>query len=437
MLLNALTTGRPSCRSTHRLSSMPASIGSIGRPAAAGSSCRCPRPPRSRARRRTSRPAGSGSCPGNGHHDQLPAPGGLGDRDRGRAGLRGQVGERLGPARVGDEDLVPERAEAAGEGAADLAGADDADLHVRLPGARSTIRGSARPRTRRRRPPAAGSASGPCPRPAPPAPPDPAPRPARRPPPSAAARAAPGVPRSTTARHPSHRRTERLAPSRGGQVGTARRFRLEQAVSQQALTRKFRRSPVQPPSAAGASLTHVVHSRPGLRGVVRRLRPGRLLAPASRRRFALRDGWTTRISPRGAAARWSRALSTLRPPPPGAIGGDPLHVAAHERVVTHLLAHHRRRVPRRELRQPTRRTHAIRARPSGRARPRRPRRPTLPAPCRGRPARPRGTARSIPDLQAFLLRRAVLLFHLCEQRLGLVHFLPVGLRLRARPPPAR
>src|SRR3954470_9435787 len=79
---------------------------------------------------------------------------------------------------------------------------------------------------------------------------------------------------------------------------------------------------------------------------------------------------------------------------------------------------------------PTRRTHAIRARPSGRARPRRPRRPTLPAPCRGRPARPRGTARSIPDLQAFLLRRAVLLLHLREQRLGLVHFLPVGLRLR-------
>src|SRR5689334_15238165 len=253
------------------------------------------------------------------------------------------------------------------------------------------------------RPPPAGSASGPRPRRAPPAHPDPAPRPARRPPPSAAARAAPGVPRSTTARHPSHRQTERLVPSRGGRVGVARRFRLEQAVRQQALTRKFRRSPVQPPSAAGASLTRAVHSRPGLRSVVRRLRPGRLLAPASRRRFALHDGWTTRISPRGAAARWSRALPALQPPPPGAIGGGPLHVAAHERVVTHLLAHHRQRVPRRELRQPTRRTHAIRARPSGRARPRRPRRPTLSAPCHGRPARPRGTARSVPDLQASLL----------------------------------
>src|SRR3954447_7802024 len=58
---------------------------------------------------------------GNGHHDQLAAPGGLADGDRGRAGLRGQVGERPGPARVGDEDLVPERGEATGEGAADLA----------------------------------------------------------------------------------------------------------------------------------------------------------------------------------------------------------------------------------------------------------------------------------------------------------------------------
>src|SRR4051795_12961493 len=208
-------------------------------------------------------------------------------------------------------------------------------------------------------PPPAGSAGGPCPRPAPPAHPDPAPRPARRPPPSAAARAAPGVPRSPTARPPSPRHTQRPVPSRGGQVGTARRFRLEQAVSQQALTRKFRRSPVRPPSAAGASLTHVVHSQPGLRSVVRRLRPGWLLAPASRRRFALHDGWTTRISPRGAAARWSHALPILQPPPPGAIGGDPLHVAAHERVVTHLLAHHRQRVPHRELRRLDERTPSV------------------------------------------------------------------------------
>src|SRR4051794_41930687 len=94
-------------------------------------------------------------------------------------------------------------------------------------------------------------------------------------------------------------------------------------VTEAGITRKFRRSPVQPPSAAGASLTHVVHSQPGLRSVVRRLRPGRLLAPASRRRFALHDGWTTWISPRGAAARRARALPTLRPPPPGAIRGGP------------------------------------------------------------------------------------------------------------------
>ena len=213
-----------------------------------------------------------------------------------------------------------------------------------------------------------------------------------------------------------------------GRIRDPVRGPVQSGLSRQALTRKFRRSPVQPPSAAGASLTHVVHSRPGLRSVVGRLRPGRLLAPASRRRFALHDGWTTRISPRGAAARWSRALSTLRPPPPGAIGGDPLHVAAHERGHAPPRASSPACPPSRT--PPTRRTHAIRARPSGRARPRRPRRPTLPAPCRGRPARPRGTARSIPDLQAFLLCRAVLLLHLREQRLGLVHFLPVGLRLR-------
>src|SRR4051794_5063566 len=164
-----------------------------------------------------------------------------------------------------------------------------------------------------------------------------------------------------------------------GQVRDPVRGPVQAGLSRQALTRKFRRSPVQPPSAAGASLTHVVHSRPGLRSVVGRLRPGRLLAPASRRRFALHDGWTTRISPRGAAARRSRALSTLRPPPPGAIGGDPLHVAAHERVVTHLLAHHRRRVPRRELRRLDERTPSVPNHPGerglvGHAAPRFPRR---------------------------------------------------------------
>src|SRR4051795_6223463 len=73
------------------------------------------------------------------------------------------------------------------------------------------------------------------------------------------------------------------------------------------------------------------------------------------------------------------------------------------------------------------RTHAIRARPSGRARPRRPRRPTLPAPCRGRPARPRGTARSIPDLQALLLALDLgLAVHLVEQ---LGHLRVLDLRL--------
>src|SRR4051794_41879332 len=87
-------------------------------------------------------------------------------------------------------------------------------------------------------------------------------------------------------------------------------------VTEAGITRKFRRSPVQPPSAAGASLTHVVHSQPGLRSVARRLRPGWLLAPAARRRFALHDGWTTRISPRGAAPRRARAPPPPPPPPP-------------------------------------------------------------------------------------------------------------------------
>src|SRR3954470_10964630 len=77
---------------------------------------------------------------------------------------------------------------------------------------------------------------------------------------------------------------------------------------------------------------------------------------------------------------------------------------------------------------PTRRTHAIRARPSGRARPCRPRRPTLSAPGRGRPARPRGTARSIPDLQALLLALDLGLAANLMERLGLfrVLALPLG-----------
>src|SRR5213078_3864195 len=74
--------------------------------------------------------------------------------------------------------------------------------------------------------------------------------------PSAAARAAPGVPQSTTPRHSSHRRSERLVPSRGGQVGTACRSRLKQAVSNltpsQRWTAAMRLADGDPPVLAAA-----------------------------------------------------------------------------------------------------------------------------------------------------------------------------------------
>jgi hypothetical protein len=66
----------------------------------------------------------------NGNHDEVHAANSFWDRDSGRAGFGGQVGERFGTSRVCDKNLVSKRGEAAGQCAANLACADDADLHV-------------------------------------------------------------------------------------------------------------------------------------------------------------------------------------------------------------------------------------------------------------------------------------------------------------------
>ena len=66
----------------------------------------------------------------DGDNDKVYATNGFWDRDSGRAGFGGQVGERFGTSRVCDKNLMSKRGEATGQCAANLACADDADLHV-------------------------------------------------------------------------------------------------------------------------------------------------------------------------------------------------------------------------------------------------------------------------------------------------------------------
>ena len=49
----------------------------------------------------------------NGDHDEVHAADGLRDRDGGRAGFGGQIRERFGASRVGHENLMSQRGEAA------------------------------------------------------------------------------------------------------------------------------------------------------------------------------------------------------------------------------------------------------------------------------------------------------------------------------------
>ena len=66
----------------------------------------------------------------NGNHDEIHAANGFWDRHSGRAGFGGQVGERFGTSRVCYKNLVSQRGKATGQRAANLACADDANLHV-------------------------------------------------------------------------------------------------------------------------------------------------------------------------------------------------------------------------------------------------------------------------------------------------------------------
>jgi hypothetical protein len=58
------------------------------------------------------------------------AANGFWDRDSGRAGFGGQLGKRFGTPRVCYKNLVSQRGKATGQRAANLACADDANLHV-------------------------------------------------------------------------------------------------------------------------------------------------------------------------------------------------------------------------------------------------------------------------------------------------------------------
>src|SRR5262249_10173452 len=66
----------------------------------------------------------------NGNHDQIDAANGFWDRDSGRAGFGGQFGERFRTSRVCYKNLVSQRGKATGQRAANLACADDPNLHV-------------------------------------------------------------------------------------------------------------------------------------------------------------------------------------------------------------------------------------------------------------------------------------------------------------------
>ena len=67
----------------------------------------------------------------NGNHDEIHAANGLGDRNSGRAGLGGQVGECLGTSRVCYENLVSQRGKATCQSAANLACPDESDVFFR------------------------------------------------------------------------------------------------------------------------------------------------------------------------------------------------------------------------------------------------------------------------------------------------------------------
>src|SRR6202040_3829435 len=65
----------------------------------------------------------------NGNHDEVHAANGFWDRDSRRARFGGQVGERFGTSRVCYKNPVSQRSKATGQRAANLACADDANLH--------------------------------------------------------------------------------------------------------------------------------------------------------------------------------------------------------------------------------------------------------------------------------------------------------------------
>ena len=124
MLLNALTTGRPSCCETHALSGVPDSVAfrivvsGVHHNGAVG------------VREEVPGQIGNLVLRDRDNHQVLVARR-VPCRDGVRAGFCREVGQRLGSSRVGYGHVVSQRGEAAGERATNVPGANDADIHAR------------------------------------------------------------------------------------------------------------------------------------------------------------------------------------------------------------------------------------------------------------------------------------------------------------------
>ena len=186
----------------------------------------------------------------------------------------------------------------------------------------STIRGSARPRTRRRRSPPAGWASAPCRRPAPPACPGPAPRPARRRPRASAPRRRPAPPACARPR-PWPRRTRAGRARRCTSPPACRRW----PASAPAASRPCAAGGAPPPAAgrrtgparasAGTSRTRsaTAASRPAGARQGPPTRRCQAIAPTTRRTGVARPlrGGSARSSHAAISSTAHAATSSFRP----------------------------------------------------------------------------------------------------------------------------